>query len=130
MTGSATFMTAESIPAMPDPRTAAARTHLPWADATSMPPEAEIGALGETAMLLPPCRGQTAGAGRSSWRHRAATVRAAMAKISTEMAATRRDSSAWYPAGLVSLSQCRAALATVDQLNAKDQVPGMKCSHR
>src|ERR1700753_2888575 len=58
MIGSATFITAESIPAMPDPRTAAARTHRPRADATSMPPGAGIGTLGETAMLLPPCCGQ------------------------------------------------------------------------
>src|SRR5581483_10473194 len=120
------FMTAESMPAMPEPRTAAASTHLPRADATLRPPEAGIGVLGEMAMLLPPCRCQAAApmtCGRSSWRHRAIVVRAAMAQISIEMAATRRYSSAWYPAGLMLLSQCRAALATAYQLNAKDQVP-------
>jgi hypothetical protein len=53
-------------------------------------------------------------------------VRAAMAMIRIEMAASTRYCSARYPAGLVSWSQRMAALATADQLNAKDQVPGVK----
>src|SRR6202000_1609023 len=45
--GSATFITAESIPAMPDPSTAARRTHRPRADPIVIPPGAGTTALSD-----------------------------------------------------------------------------------